>query len=51
MEDVTGRFVFDNGPVDMHDVGFRFHDAPVQFAAGTVVVEDSGRFDLDVSDL
>ena len=51
MEDVTGLFVFDNGPVHMHDVGFRFHDAPVQFARGTVVVEDSGRFDLAVADL
>jgi len=51
MEDVTGRFVFDNGPVDMRDVSFRFHDAPVQFASGRVVVEDSGRFDLRVSDL
>ena len=51
MEDVTGLFVFNNGPVDMRDVTFRFHDAPVQFAQGRVVVEDSGRFDLRVSDL
>ncbi len=51
MEDVTGRFVFDNGPVDMRDVAFRFHDAPVRFARGRVVVEDTGRFDLRVSDL
>jgi hypothetical protein len=51
MEDVSGRFVFDNGQVAMHDVGFQFHDAQVQFASGTVVVEDSGRFDLRVRDL
>ena len=51
MEDVTGRFMFKNGPVDMEDVGFRFHEAPVQFERGRVIVEDSGRFDLAVSDL
>ena len=51
MEDVNGRFVFDNGTVWMNDVGFEFHEAPVKFARGTVVVEDSGRFALDVRDL
>lgn len=51
MEDVSGRFVFNNGVVEMSDVGFRFHDAPVQFAGGTVKVEDSGRFELGVGDL
>ena len=51
LEDVTGRFVFDNGPVEMKDVGFRFHDAPVQFARGRVAVEESGRFALGVGDL
>jgi hypothetical protein len=51
MEHVTGRFVFNNGPVDMQDVGFRFHDSPVQFARGRVIVEDSGKFQLGVSDL
>src|SRR5262249_38746533 len=51
MEDVRGRFVFDNGKVTMHDVNFTFRGAPVQFARGTVFVEDTGRFDLAVSDL
>ena len=51
MEDIKGRFIFDNGIVKMIDVGFRFHDAPVKFAHGTVKVEDSGRFALEVSDL
>lgn len=51
MEDVTGRFTFDNGKVTMNDVGFQFHEAPVRFAGGSVVVEDSGRFALDVVDL
>ena len=51
MEDVKGRFIFDNGIVKMIDVGFQFHDAPVKFARGTVVVEDSGQFELEVYDL
>ena len=51
MENVRGRFDFDNGKVVMHDVNFNFHGAPVQFASGDVVVEDSGRFALAVSDL
>jgi hypothetical protein len=51
MEDIDGQFVFDNGTVWMSQVGFQFHDAPVQFARGKVVVEDSGRFDLEVFDL
>jgi hypothetical protein len=51
MEDVKGRFIFDNGTVWMNAVGFQFHDAPVQFARGKVVVEDSGRFALEVYDL
>ena len=51
MEDVKGRFFFDNGTVTMHDVGFLFYGAPVEFATGTVVVEDSGRFRLGVKDL
>jgi len=51
MEDVKGRFIFDNGIVKMLDVGFKFHDAPVKFAHGTVVVADSGQFALEVYDL
>lgn len=51
MDHVTGLFVFRNGPVEMRDVGFRFHGAPVQFARGRVTVEDSGRFQLEVGDL
>ena len=51
MENVHGRFDFDNGKVAMNDVNFFFHGAPVQFASGDVMVEDSGRFDLAVSEL
>ena len=51
MEHVTGRFVFDNGPVEMHDVGFRFFNAPVRFESGRVTVKDSGQFDLEVRKL
>ena len=51
LEDVTGQFIFHNGPVSMSDVTFRFHDAPVKFARGWVKVEDDGRFDLRVNDL
>ena len=51
LEDVSGRFVFNNGPVDMSDVGFTFHGAPVQFARGRVIVADTGRFELGVEDL
>ena len=51
MENVHGRFDFDNGKVVMNDVNFLFHDAPVQFASGDVMVEDSGRFALAVSEL
>ncbi len=51
MDDVNGLFVFHNGAVTMQDVGFQFLNAPVRFASGTFRVEDSGRFDLGVSDL
>jgi hypothetical protein len=51
LEDVTGRFVFDNGPVEMHDVAFQFHGSPVQFGRGRVVVDDTGKFLLGVRDL
>jgi hypothetical protein len=51
LEDVAGRFVFDNGKVDMQDVSFNFRGAPMRFSGGTVCVEDSGRFDLSVTDL
>jgi hypothetical protein len=51
MDHVTGLFVFNNGPVDMRDVGFHFYGAPVQFARGRVIVEDSGKFQLGVEGL
>jgi hypothetical protein len=51
MEDVHGRFIFNNGTVLMSDVSFQFHDAPVNFARGTVRVWDSGQFALQVYDL
>jgi AsmA-like C-terminal region len=51
MENVHGRFVFDDGTVTMQDVNFKFRGAPVKFSRGTVFLEDSGRFDLAVSEL
>ncbi|MFI5459550.1 MAG: AsmA-like C-terminal region-containing protein [Isosphaerales bacterium] len=51
MEDVRGRFVFDDGKVTMHDVNFNFRGAPVKFSRGTVFLEDSGRFELSVNEL
>jgi AsmA-like C-terminal region len=51
MDDVRGRFVFDNGLVTMNDVRVQFRGAPVRFNDGTVRVEKTGRFDLNVSDL
>ena len=51
MDDVRGRFVFDDGRVDMHDVNFKFRGAPVNFSRGMVFLEDSGAFKLNVKDL
>jgi len=51
LENVLGRFVFDNGLVTMNDVNFQFRGAPVRFDHGTVRVEDTGQFELSVSDL
>jgi hypothetical protein len=51
MEDVRGRFVFDDGKVTMNDVTFTFRGEPVTFSRGTVFLEDSGRFHLAVNDL
>ena len=51
MENVHGRFVFDDGKVAMHDVNFKFRGAPVKFSRGTVFLQDSGQFHLAVSDL
>jgi AsmA-like C-terminal region len=51
LEDVGGRFVFDNGKVNMQEVRFTFRSAPVRFSHGTVLMADSGQFDLSVTDL
>ena len=51
MEDVTGKFVFNNGPVDMTNVTFRFYGTPIRFATGRVVVQNNGQFDIKVQDL
>ena len=51
MEEVHGRFVFDDGKVTMQDVNFKFRGAPVKFSRGTVFLEDSGRFHLAVYEL
>jgi hypothetical protein len=51
LEDVRGRFVFDNGTVAMSDVGVQFRGAPVRFDHGKVFVADTGRFDLSITDL
>ncbi|HEX3450944.1 MAG TPA: AsmA-like C-terminal region-containing protein, partial [Isosphaeraceae bacterium] len=51
MEDIHGRFVFDDGKVTMNDVNFKFRGAPVKFSRGNVFLEDSGQFDLNVHEL
>jgi hypothetical protein len=51
MDNVQGRFVFDDGTVTMHDVSFMFRGGPVKFARGKVFLEDSGRFELNVNNL
>jgi AsmA-like C-terminal region len=51
MENVHGRFVFDDGRVAMQDVNFKFRGAPVKFSRGTVFLQDSGEFRLAVSEL
>ena len=51
MEDVRGRFVFDDGKVTMTDGKFTFRNAPVGFAWGEVQVFDSGQFALRVRGL
>ncbi|WP_406698706.1 AsmA-like C-terminal region-containing protein [Singulisphaera sp. Ch08] len=48
MDKVKGRFVSDNGVVNMEDVSFMFYGSPVKFAHGRVLVEDSGQFQLNV---
>jgi hypothetical protein len=51
MEEVTGRFVYDDGIVTMTDGRFSFHSSPVRFTRGEVRVFDSGQFTLKVDDL
>ena len=51
MDDVHGRFVFDNGVVTMNDVNFKFRGGAVRFSTGTAFLEDNGRFDLNVHEL
>ena len=51
MEEVAGRFVFDNGKVIMTDGSFLFRSSPVRFNRGEVKVLDSGQFELNVTDL
>ena len=51
MENVRGRFVFDDGKVTMSDVNFNFRGAPVTFSRGTVFLQDTGQFDLTVNEL
>ena len=51
MDNVHGRFVFDNGVVTMNDVGVQFGGAPVRCNHGKVVVRNTGQFDLEVNDL
>ena len=51
LDDVSGRFVFHNGTVNMSDVGVQFRGAPVRFDHGKVFVADTGRFDLSINDL
>ena len=51
MENVHGRFVFDDGKVTMNDVNFNFRGAPVTLSRGTVFLQDTGQFHLSVNEL
>lgn len=51
MNNVRGQFIYHNGLVQMRDVGFTFYNAPVNFAAGAVRVENSGKFQLKVREV
>ncbi len=51
MEEVTGRFVYDDGKVVMTDGAFSFRNSPVRFRQGEVQVFNSGKFTLKVDDL
>jgi hypothetical protein len=50
MDDVHGRFDFDNGDVTMSQVNFSFRGSPVKFSSGTVFLRKSGQFKLSVQD-
>ncbi len=50
MDDVHGQFDFDNGDVTMNQVNFNFRGSPVRFSHGTVRLQESGQFDLNVQD-
>jgi hypothetical protein len=54
MDDVSGTFVYDTQakpPTSMTGVGFTFHGAPVSLETGTVDVEGSGKFRVEVTGL
>ncbi len=51
MDNIRGRFVFDDGKVTMRDVHFEFREAPVHAKSGIVVLQDNGRFTLTAKDL
>lgn len=54
MDEVKGQFVLDtakNPPTEMKDVEFVFQGAPVRFGLGMVAVEDTGKFELGVTNL
>ena len=51
MENISGTFLFDDGTVTMSDVDFWFREAPVEVRTGTVILRDTGEFDLSVQDL
>lgn len=48
MDDVQGRFVFDDGIVTMSDVHFIFRESPVRFKTGKVVLRPNNQFELAV---
>lgn len=51
MENVSGTFTFDDGTVTMSNVKCVFREAPVSCDRGTVVLHDTGAFELEVADL
>lgn len=51
MRDLRGRFVYDDGKVDMLGVDFAFHGASVRVETGAVTLGTDGKFALRLGDV